>query len=247
MTVAQAFSPDHAASLKGEAHRTVGQLPFLVAAVVVIGAITCISALAAILDPGIRPLLLQEDGIIEMASAVVLFLVVAGSAYAICRWGLRLPFAIAGLLGFAELMDETSFGSRIFGFDPPPLYGGGQLDGFHDLLILVFRLARDFNADLAWLWVGILLAGSIALVAFALFRFWQGISLKALAPADHTLLVLHVGLIGLAQAIDFATHSHLLSAMEEVFELNAEILLGFYLAQHAYLASRPGEGYAATA
>lgn len=227
---------DHEKSLGGKRHRPTARMKFLVAALVVIGAVALFSALLAVFDPAIRGLLLQEDGIIEMAGAIVLSFVVAGSGYAIWRWGLRFPFVVAGLLGFAELMDETSFGSRILGFDPPPLYGGGQLDGFHDLLILVFRLARDFNADLAWLWVGILLAGSIALVAFALFQFWKGINFKLADPSSHTLLFLHIGLIGLAQVIDVATHSQILSAMEEVFELDAEIVLGFYLAQHVYLA-----------
>ncbi len=42
-------------------------------------------------------------------------------------WGLRLPLTIGGLIGLAELLDETSFGARVFGFEPPALYGGGDL------------------------------------------------------------------------------------------------------------------------
>jgi hypothetical protein len=216
----------------------------LVFAVGVVGIVTAASAFAAVVDPGIRPLLLQEDGVVETASAVFFFLAAIGSVYAISRWGLRIPLALAGLIGFAELMDETSFGSRIFGFDPPPLYGGGQLDGFHDLFILVYRLARDFSPDLAWLWVGILLAGSVCLVAFALLQVWKSIDRTAARPSSHTLLFLHIGFIGLAQVIDVATSSHILAAMEEVLELDAAILLTAYVAQqsvllHGSMAIRP--------
>ncbi len=208
-------------------------------ALCVIGIVTAVAALAAILDPAIRPLLLQEDGIVETAGAIILLFAVAASIYAVSRLGLRIPLVLAGLVGFAELMDETSFGSRIFGFDPPPLYGGGQLDGFHDLLILVYRLARNFSPDLAWLWVGILFAGSVCLVTFALIQVWKSIDRTTARPSNHTLLFLHVGFIGLAQVIDVATSSQILSAMEEVLELDAAMLLTAYVARQSLYARAP--------
>jgi hypothetical protein len=199
----------------------------------VVGIVTVASALGAALYPGIRPQLLQEDGIVETASALTFLLAVLGSIYAMMRRGPSFPLVLAGLIGFAELMDEISFGSRIFGFEPPPLYGGGELDGFHDLLILVYRLARDLNPELAWLWVGALFAGSVIVALFALSQIWKGIRGGTTRLSNHVLLFLHFGFIGLAQVIDVSTSSHVMAAMEEVFELDAAIVLVAYVAQQA--------------
>lgn len=214
-------------------HRLSSQVWVLGCALAAVSAVTVVATLTTILDPDIRPLLLQEDGIIEMASAIFLLMVVFGSFVSIVTWGLRLPFLLAGLVGFAELMDETSFGSRLFGFEPPPLYGGGQLDGFHDLLIVAYRLLGNLNSGLAWLWVGLLLAGSIGALSFALYQAAKSFHGRTTWVFGHCLIFLHFGFIGMAQVIDAATSSHILSAIEEVFELNAAILLAFYVAQQA--------------
>ncbi|MHA6687035.1 hypothetical protein ACX3P0_15750 [Mesorhizobium sp. A556] len=209
-----------------------------ICALVTVGIVTVSAALVAILSPDIRPLLLQEDGIIEMGSVVFLIAAVLGAAVLVGTLGLRIPLLLAGLIGFAELMDETSFGSRLFGFEPLPLYGGGQLDGFHDLLILAYRLLRGFNQDIAWLWLGLMLVVSMGLMTFALMK---GIGGTATQLSGHALLFLHVGFIGLAQIIDAGTSARVLSAMEEVFELNAAILLTFYILQQALLISHQRE------
>jgi hypothetical protein len=46
------------------------------------------------------------------------------------------------------------------------------------------------------------------------------------------LLVAHVALLGLSQLIDVVATSRPLSAVEEVLELNAAVVLAFYVAQH---------------
>ena len=150
--------------------------------------------------------------------------------------GLRLPLALGGLLGLAELMDETSFGARLLGFQPPALYGGGQLDGFHDLLILSYRLLSDVTPVLGWLLAGLMLAISAAAALLAL-RLAAGTK-TASWLANHALILLHLGLIGLAQVIDIAASSRAMSAVEEVLELDAAVVLAFYVAQQA-LAARP--------
>lgn len=208
--------------------------PWLVCALVAIGICTLAAALIAVLVPGIRPVLLQEDGIIEMASVVCLAIVVLGAGSAIAMWGLRLPLLVAGLIGFAELLDETSFGSRVFGFRPPALYGGGELDGFHDLLILAYRLLRDVNRGLAWAWVGLILVASLGIMLFALSQLGNGIGNKRSWLTDHVLIFLHIGFIGLAQVIDVATTSSALSAVEEMFEFNASLALVFYVTQQGH-------------
>ena len=214
--------------------RGMDQFGLLLAAFLVVGATTAVAAFVAFWAPDFRPLLLQEDGIVEMATAVFFAVAAIEAGIAIATWGLRLPLLLAGLIGFAELMDETSFGSRLFGFQPPPLYGGGQLDGFHDLLIVVFRLMRDLNPLLAWLLVGLILAASVALVAFVAVQVLKGFRGDPKRLSTHTLLFAHFAFIGLAQVIDIsASSSPALSAMEEVFELDAAILLAFYVLQQA--------------
>lgn len=202
-------------------------------ALAVVAVLTVAAAVAAVLAPDWRPMLLQEDGIVETATAAFFAAAALGAATGMMLYGFSVPLLLAGLIGFAELMDETSFGSRLFGFQPPPLYGGGQLDGFHDLLILVYRLLRDISQDFAWLWVGLILCLSIGMLLFALRLMAKGFTGSANPLSGHILLFVHFAFIGLAQVIDIATSSHVLSAMEEVFELDAAIVLVFYVLQQA--------------
>ncbi|WP_395448831.1 hypothetical protein ACHMW7_29260 [Aminobacter sp. UC22_36] len=211
----------------------------LACAIAVVSAVTLTAAVVAVFAPGIRSLLLQEDGIIEMGTALLLAVAVLGAGTATALGGLRLPPALAGLIGFAELLDETSFGSRLFGFEPLPLYGGGQLDGFHDLLILAFRLLQGVSQNLGWLLVGLMLVLSAGLVFFALRQIVRNMAGSTTWLSGHVLLVLHVGLIGLAQVIDIAASSRAFAAVEEVLELNAAILLAFYVMQVGWAGRAP--------
>ncbi|WEX79064.1 hypothetical protein PYH37_004047 [Sinorhizobium numidicum] len=214
--------------------RSTDQSRLLVCALAAIGFCTLAAASAAVLVPHVRPLLLQEDGIIEMASVVCLAIAAFGAGAASAIWGLRTPLVVAGLIGLAELLDETSFGSRVFGFEPPELYGGGELDGFHDLLILAYRLLNGISSILAWLWVGLMLAVSAGAMLFAARQLGNGLRGAGSWLTDHILIFLHIGFIGLAQVIDVATDSRALSAVEEMLELNAAFALVFYVAQQAH-------------
>jgi hypothetical protein len=207
----------------------IGRSPGLIPALTVITLCTVASLLTAILAPGLRGALLREDGIIEMGSVVILAGVVLWAGVATLVGGLRAPLVLGGLLGLAELMDETSFGARLFGFEPPALYGGGQLDGFHDLLILTYRLLVDVAPALGWLFAALILAiaAGAALLAIRLAGSRQMGAPHRLA--NHSLLFLHVALIALAQVIDIATHSRAMSAVEEVLEFNAAVVLAFYV------------------
>lgn len=211
-------------------HRS-GQLRFVAMALVLVGAVTVAAALAAILAPGIRHLLLREDGIVEMGTVIFLAAAVLGAGASTLLRGPRIPVMLAGLIGLAELLDETSFGARLFGFQPLPLYGGGQLDGFHDLLILAYRLLRDVSHGLAWLLVALLLVLSVGTLTLAVRQIARNMTGATTWLSGHALLFLHVGFIGLAQAIDIAASSRALAAVEEVLELNAAMLLAFYVVQ----------------
>ncbi|PWK63704.1 hypothetical protein [Aminobacter sp. AP02] len=218
--------------------RRSGQSPFLVIALGLVGAVTAAAALAAIFAPGLRSLLLREDGIVEMGTVLFLAAAVIGAGAATVLRRPRAMVVLAGLIGLAELLDETSFGVRLFGFQPPALYGGGQLDGFHDLLILAYRLLQEISQNLAWLLVGLMLVVSVGLVLFAARQIATNMGGAATWLTGHALLLLHVGFIGLAQVIDIATSSRALSAVEEVLEMNAAILLAFYVVQMGWSGVR---------
>ncbi|WP_269932746.1 hypothetical protein [Aminobacter sp. HY435] len=222
--------------------RRSSQLRFLVMALALVGVVTVAAALAAILAPGIRHLLLREDGIVEMGTVMFLAAVVLGAGASVLLRGPSIPVILAGLLGLAELLDETSFGARLFGFQPLPLHGGGQLDGFHDLLILAYRLLGDVSHGLALLLVALLLLLSGGAVLLALRHMARNMTGATTWLSGHVLLLLHVGFIGLAQIIDIATSSRALSAVEEVLELNAAILLAFYVVQMGWMEAARRRG-----
>lgn len=86
---------------------------------------------------------------------------------------------------------------------------------------------------MAWVWIGLILVGSVGAVMFALLRMHSKPSGAGSWLANHVLLVLHVGFIGLAQVIDVTTSSRTLSAVEEVLEFNAALVLVLYICQQA--------------
>ena len=92
------------------------------------------------------PPLLKEDGPGETMSAV-LFLVAAIFGFTILlsksssteptRFWILCSVAPLALLFF---LSEISFGARLFDIEMPPLEGGGQFDGGHDVLIVLVRM-----------------------------------------------------------------------------------------------------------
>ncbi len=114
------------------------------------------------------------------------------------------------------------------------------LDGAADLGLVEGRTESDILRRVKVDVDRLMLVVAVALVAYATHQIAKSVGDTAGGISSHTLILLHFGLIGFAQVIDVATHSHVLAAMEEVFELDAEILLGFYLLQQAHLASDVG-------
>jgi hypothetical protein len=79
-----------------------------------------------------------------------------------------------------------------------------------------------------------LLAASIGVLSFALFQAAKNARGTTIWLSGHGLIFLHFGFIGMAQVIDAAASaSHALSAVEEMLELNAAIVLAFYVMQQA--------------
>jgi len=178
-----------------------------------------------------RAPLLREDGIVETAAVLFLACAVLIAAAATAKHGLRIPLVVAGGLALIELLDELSFGARLFGFAPPALHGGGELDGVHDLLIVGYRLLNESYSGLGIVWLGGMIALSVTAFGAALRQTTREDARSWLS--DHGLLAFHVGLVGLAQVFDVGATSRIAGAIEEVLELNAAIVLAFYAAQQA--------------
>jgi hypothetical protein len=104
--------------------------------------------------------LLGEDGPIEWASAG---LFAFAALAAVGRWrrlaGLGWLRPCAGLIAAICCLSELSFGARLFGWTMPAMRGGGELDGAHDVVLLVWRSASS--------WSPLLLAAVVAALVLA--------------------------------------------------------------------------------
>lgn len=124
--------------------------------------------------PASRPALGPEDGLLENAGAALFLLAtVLGCIRLRQDWGARPALAVApaAVLALVAFLDEVGFGSGLIGWTPPPLPGGGELDGLHDLAILV---RRGVGIGLAG-WpasTGALLSLPVVALVFIVRRWW---------------------------------------------------------------------------
>lgn len=181
-----------------------------------------------VLVPGLRRPLFGEDRVVETAGALVLLaaFVVGLALLASGRSGryrtLLMVSSAAGLLCF---LDEISFGARLFDWRMPRLFGGGEFDGAHDLVILTYRLAARADTVVVGA-VGV----SLAAIALACVLYWQA-PLRRLAPriaADpaYGLFALFLLGIAIAEIIDLDIgFLEGLSPVEELLETNAGLAL----------------------
>jgi hypothetical protein len=187
--------------------------------------VLCLLYLAA---PTIRPLIFEEDGIVETASALLFLLAFATGAVRIVRRGLTphsllLPAAtILGLMGF---LDEISFGARWFGWQMPAMPGGGEFDGIHDIFVLFYRVVVKGMSMLAAI-LGVLLA----VVAIGAAIVWRdalyAAIMRTLGEAAFGYLALFVLFLGTAIVIDLELpFLPRFGPVEELCELAASIAL----------------------
>lgn len=98
------------------------------------------------------PQLVREDGAFESATALAFALAALAAATLLMRDWPRLDasrkgvFCAAGAFSALAFLSEVSFGARLFGWSMPKMEGGGELDGAHDLAIIVVRWARSASA-----------------------------------------------------------------------------------------------------
>lgn len=176
--------------------------------------------------------LLIEDGPVESLSAAGF---AAGSLLAMStalRKNAFLTFTerrlLFGTSGLALILclSEISFGARIFGIQMPPMRGGGEFDGGHDIVTILFRHLKDAGSTgmlLAVAGTGVVLGSAAAILS--LFRR------QALAIISHVLsrafefrLVVAIGMLASAVILDLMA-SHKAAVLEEVLEFSASIVL----------------------
>ena len=210
----------------------------------IVAAAACIVALAAA-RPDLRPLLLDEDELVEWGSVLAYYGAFGVAAVRLREGRVGRDLLLAAVAAFALLaaLDELSFGERLLGWQPPEVMGT-KLDGAHDLAMIAKK------AILRWAERPYLVAGLLAAAAAA----GAGAALAILARrgrrprlgAEAWLLALAAAMLATAQAADLnlqALGSRVLGPLgaEEVLEMGAGLaLLGFALLRGAERARGPG-------
>lgn len=198
------------------------------AAFLAAGAMVTLIAIA-MLFPASRAILSTEDGAVEMAGASFFLIAAIAALYSLARRGYTTNFLLLPIvLGVVGALSEVSFGARQLGTPVPEMYGGGELDGAHDLIVLAARLLETFRAEAPYL------AAGAAILAFgvlgaAAWRLRHGLERAAVYLwVHHRLLYLFAAVLGLALAIDTAIQHPAMRPVEEIMEMGAALVLLLY-------------------
>jgi hypothetical protein len=181
-----------------------------------------------VLAPRLRGPLFGEDRLVETATAL-LFLAafIVGLAFLIAHRSrrYRVLLLIASSLGLLGFLDEISFGARLFGWSTPEMPGGGEFDGAHDLVILIYRVGAEADPI-----VIAAICATLVLTSLLCIRYWyaQVLSLthRMLTDPAYGLFALFVGGVAMAAVLDLdiGLLRHL-GPVEEIVELNAGLAL----------------------
>jgi hypothetical protein len=179
-----------------------------------------------------RPDLLVEDGLVEnmgaagFAAAALLALGTALRKTASLTLTER--SILVGMSGLSLLLflSEISFGARIFGIQMPEMSGGGEFDGGHDIVIVLFRRLSDAGTTgilVAAAAIGLLLVTAVALLW--LFRQQaQAIVRFVLSRTFEFRVAVALGMLASAVTLDLM-RSHKAGVLEEVLEFSASAVL----------------------
>jgi len=172
-------------------------------------------------------LTLPEDGFIESLSALTFLLGSVTAAVAIWTAAHRQARIVGALICVSALiacLDEVSFGQRTSAFAyEVPLIHGVPVDGVHDFLLLGYdELVTQFSGAMMWLMVAAL-AGAAVGVLWLARGIVRDLDSHSVAM-QYFLCACAFVLVGLIIDLDFAT-SNLLSAMEEMLELDTGLIL----------------------
>jgi hypothetical protein len=174
------------------------------------------------------PALTREDGPVESATAVIFFVAAVLAGWKALRAGAGWTYldrlVMAAIAAFALLLSlsEVSFGARIFGLEMPPMEGGGEFDGGHDVVIWAMRKIT------AWPWLAqAALAGGgvVALMAMIAWAWHRRAWLRQFLNHPMRLrLTVTAVLLTAAVVLDLFSGFRV-GILEEVVELVASVTL----------------------
>ena len=202
----------------------------------IMGALVAVSVLA----PGLRDPVFGEDRWVEWAT-VAAFAVTAAIGARLWWRRRRSDLTLLAIAAFAvvAVLDELSFGERIFGYTPPRVMGT-KLDAIHDLLLISKKVITAYSLHPRLVGAAILV-GCLLLVGAATFvllrRGWRlGLDRTSLLPVMAAIL------LTLAQAIDLNLGPLWRLKplyVEEVFELGAGLLCMVFVGRRRHVAPIP--------
>ena len=187
----------------------------------------------SVLKPTIRPVIFEEDKLIEWLTALVfLFTGIIGLRR---FWPSRrndfflLAVALFGVLAF---LDELSFGERLFDLEFPRILGT-KLDSVHDLIFIGKKVIKGMTRN-PYLFTAILAVG-FAAIGYILSRFLIKRGWQMRLGGTSILIIGALAMVVLAQAID--VNLRIISSatlkplyVEEILEFGAAVLmLGFVM------------------
>ena len=198
------------------------------------------------------PRLTMEDGVVESISAVLFAI---ASAVALVRSmtsrtiKLQDRILLVLLVPLCALLalSEISFGARVGLVSPPDMYGGGEFDGGHDVIILTLRLLRD-NPTWAALAAAALLFCLIAVVGLGWrYRKEAALFVRSNATEINMRFALAFAVLVVAVGLDLVP-SFKAGILEEMLELTVGLLLVSAVtfrprAAMASLGLRSGDGF----
>ncbi|YBV94601.1 hypothetical protein M1D80_00975 (plasmid) [Phyllobacteriaceae bacterium JZ32] len=179
-----------------------------------------------------RPDLLAEDGLVEnlgaagFAAAALLALSTALRKSAFLIITERNMLVGTSGLSLMLFLSEISFGARIFDIQMPQMRGGGEFDGGHDIIIVLFRRLSDAGRTsllVVAAAIGLLLVTVIALL-FLFRQQAQAIVRSVFYGAFEFRLAVALGMLASAVILDLIT-SYKAGILEEVLEFSASAVL----------------------
>lgn len=202
------------------------------------GLLVCVALIVIVVFSAalLRPTLIREDGPVENASAILfLFASLMGAWHLLSPGRLtpldhRLVFATT-LLSLLFFLSEISFGARYFDLDMPRMEGGGEFDGGHDIVIVLFRMLM--RGDGLSVLVGAGLIAALSVAVFLAYRF--RVPLRAfLEDGFHFALFMLFVVLASAVLLDLVP-SRTVSKLEEALEFAAAfvVIWAFFLVRRS--------------
>lgn len=194
--------------------------------IILLGFSVIVGTIIFLFLPQFKFLVSQEDSLVESITVILfatgLFLGILQFMTGKTRRGLCFVSAIS-MLG---LLDELSYGERIFGFREFYIQTS-KIDGLHDFLSLFYTTYLSFSFPLRLGALLVLLLVSGALI-YLIFRYRLKIAnfLHGFEPIMQALVAAACVLVLLAQVVDAGIiRNRYLNFLEEILEMNAALAL----------------------